>query len=193
MVRIFLRTEARPRSGGTSRSSMMNMASSSPDERLRLGLAVWIELDEIMWRPGTADAEGNVFFNLFCRRVDGRFEPIKTGARDKQREVCDLLFLAHRQCDNFGTGSTDYGNNLLGAHVAVPAQGIVEHLAEPDSVVVGGLSPAAEGSFPRCLQRRCPFDKVGDRICNVEAQTQTHFHGTGDPLYLRCQNIVVLG
>ena len=146
-----------------------------------------------MWRPGTADAEGNVFVDLRCRRADSRFELIQTGTGYKRREVCDFFFLTNRQCDNFITGSADRTNDLLGARVAVPAQGIVKHLAEPDLVVVGGLFPAAEGSIPRCLQRRRTFDEVSDRVWNLEAQAQTHFYGTGDSLQLRRQNIQVLG
>jgi hypothetical protein len=61
-----------------------------------------------MWRPGTADAEGNVFVDLRRRRIDGRFELFKTGAGHKRREVRDLLFLANRQCDNLSTGGSDH-------------------------------------------------------------------------------------
>jgi hypothetical protein len=97
------------------------------------------------------------------------------------------------QCDNFGTGGADHSDDMRGVRVAVPAQGLVEHLTEADPVVAGGLFPAVEGSFPRRLQRRCPFDEVGDWVWNVEAQAQTHFNGAGDSLQLRCQNIVMLG
>jgi hypothetical protein len=72
---------------------MMNTTSSAADGGPHARLIVWIELDEIMWRPGTADAEGNVFVDLRCRRMDGRFELIKTGAGHKRCEVRDLLFL----------------------------------------------------------------------------------------------------
>jgi len=166
---------------------MMTMASP-PDERLP-GCRL-IELDKYV-RPGTADAEGNCLLQSFCRRV----RPLRTDQDRSARQAtrgCDLLFSRDRQCDNF-VQEARLRNNLLGAQLAVPGASIVEHLAEPDSVVVGGLSPAAEGSFPRCLQRRCPFDKVGDRICNVEAQTQLISTAPETRFTLRCQNIVVLG
>ncbi|OIQ63265.1 hypothetical protein GALL_551950 [mine drainage metagenome] len=66
-------------------------------------------------------------------------------------------------------------------------QGVANHLAETNPVVVGGRSATTEGSFPRRLQRRRPFNEIGDRVGNLEAQAQAHFDRAGDPLQLRLQ------
>ena len=78
--------------------------------------------------------------------------------------------------------------------IAILAQRVVDHLAKAEFGLMGARTLGGREKFVPAPPSApaSAFDDVGDRIGNVEAQTQTHFNCARDALQLRCESLVML-
>src|SRR5208282_4149218 len=86
-----------PESGGVEQSARARSLAcfSGLDARLRQLRGLYVQLHKVMWWPWAAEIEDDVVVDLRSRHTDRRFERLETRARDKDREIGDLLFVSN--------------------------------------------------------------------------------------------------